>query len=384
MGRLYKVREFADLAGVTVRTLHHYDRIALLKPRRGNSGYRLYALTDLERLVQITALKFLGIPLREIKVLLGSNPLSLSESLRLQHRALTEKRDLMTRAIHAIEEAVRLVRPDQTTDAFALRKIIEVIEMQPEAAFMRKYYTEEAWAQKRQLREQTPPETLEKHHQAWKKLFLEVEAALDLDPAGEMGQSRAKQWVLLAETVSAGEPGIKAGAIKAWKDHQNWPPAEQDALFARYGLDANSDREVTMRRVERVVKFIGQAIGRKYLADLQVWQQAAIAGNPSADGSSKRWADLFREVESSLLEDPASEKAQALAAKWKELDQEKKFETRGISPSLDDFRRASRHNWPPDASVAVVNQVARLYRIEQVSNFLMKALACSDRENNSA
>jgi DNA-binding transcriptional MerR regulator len=67
MSRLYKIREFADLAGVTVRTLHHYDRIGLLKPRRSRAGYRLYFLTDLERLVQITALKFIGIPLHEIR-----------------------------------------------------------------------------------------------------------------------------------------------------------------------------------------------------------------------------------------------------------------------------------------------------------------------------
>jgi MerR family transcriptional regulator, thiopeptide resistance regulator len=382
MSRLYKVREFADLAGVTVRTLHHYDRIALLKPKRSQSGYRLYALTDLERLVQITALKFLGIPLREIKVLLGASPLSLSESLRLQHRLLKEKRDLITRAIHAIEEAERLVRPDQASEVSALRKIIEVIELQPEANFMRKYYTEEAWTQKREWSERTPPETLERYHQAWEKLFLEVEAALDVDPAGETGQSLARQWVLLAEVISGGEPGIKAGAIKAWKDHQNWPLAEQDALFARYGLDASSDREVSMRRVERVGKFIGQAIGRKYLQALKVGQQVAIISSPSTDGSSKPWADLFREVECSLLEDPASEKAQALAAKWKELKLDKKVETRGISPSLDDFRKSLREKWPLDASVAVINQVARLYRIEQVSNFLMQALACRRGEDS--
>jgi len=375
MSRLYKVREFADLAGVTVRTLHHYDRIALLKPKRSDSGYRLYALTDLERLVQITALKFLGIPLREIKVLLGASPLSLSESLRLQHRALKEKRDLITRAIHAIEEAESLVRPDQATEVSALRKIIEVIEMQPEANFMRKYYTEEAWAQKRELREQTPPETLEKYHQTWKKLFLEVEAALDQDSAGGTAQSIARRWVLLAEVISAGHPEIKAGAIKAWKDHQNWPPAEQDALFARYGLDASRDREESMRRVERVTKFIGQAIGRKYLEALKVGRQVAIINNPSTDGSSKPWADPFREVESSLLEDPASEKAQRLAGKWKELKLDKIVETRGISASLEGFRKALHEKWPPDASMAVINQVARLYRIEQVSNFLMKALA---------
>jgi len=382
MSRLYKVREFADLAGVTVRTLHHYDRIALLKPKRSQSGYRLYALTDLERLVQITALKFLGIPLREIKVLLGASPLSLSESLRLQHGALKEERDLITRAIDAIEEAERLVRPDQAGEVSALRKIIEVIEMPPEANFMRKYYTEEAWTQKREWREQTPPETLERYHQGWKKLFLEVEAALDVDPAGETAQSLARQWVLLAEVISGGDPGIKAGGIKAWKDHQNWPLAEQDALFARYGLDASSGREVSMRRVERVGKFIGQAIGRKYLQALQVGQQVAIISDPWTDDSSRPWADLFREVETSLLEDPASEKAQALAAKWKELKLDKKVETRGISPSLDDFRKSLREKWPLDASVAVINQVARLYRIEQVSNFLMQALACCREEDS--
>jgi DNA-binding transcriptional MerR regulator len=103
MNRLYKVREFADLAGVTVRALHHYDRIALLKPERSPSGYRLYSLADLERLVQITALKFLGFPLHEIKVLLGTGPLSLSESLRFQRRALTEKRDQVAR-LYRVEQ----------------------------------------------------------------------------------------------------------------------------------------------------------------------------------------------------------------------------------------------------------------------------------------
>jgi TipAS antibiotic-recognition domain len=283
---------------------------------------------------------------------------------------------LITRALHAIEEADRLVLSSQETEISALREIIEVIEMQPEANYMRKYYTEEAWAQKRELREQTAPEILERYHQAWKKLFLEVEAALDVDPAGETGQSLARQWVLLAEVISAGDPGIKAGAIKAWKDHQNWPSAEQDALFACYGLDPSSDREISMRRVERVGKFIGQAIGRKYLETLKVGQRVAIIRNPSTDGSSKPWADLFREVESSLLEDPASEKAQTLAAKWKELKMDRKAGTRETSPSLDDFRKALREKWPPDASVAVMDQVARLYRIEQVSSFLMKALAC--------
>ena len=46
--RSYRVPEFAELAGVTVRALHHYDRLGLLKPRRADTGYRLYRLCDLK------------------------------------------------------------------------------------------------------------------------------------------------------------------------------------------------------------------------------------------------------------------------------------------------------------------------------------------------
>ncbi|HEX8763820.1 MAG TPA: MerR family DNA-binding transcriptional regulator, partial [Candidatus Acidoferrum sp.] len=48
MNRLYHVQEFAELAGVTVRALHHYDRLGLLMPSRTEAGYRLYYLRDLE------------------------------------------------------------------------------------------------------------------------------------------------------------------------------------------------------------------------------------------------------------------------------------------------------------------------------------------------
>jgi len=57
----YQAIEFAQLAGVTVRTLHHYDRIGLLKPSAyTNAGYRLYGKGDLVRLQQIVTLKFIG------------------------------------------------------------------------------------------------------------------------------------------------------------------------------------------------------------------------------------------------------------------------------------------------------------------------------------
>ena len=85
-----------------------------------------------------------------------------------------------------------------------------------------------------------------------------------------------------------------------------------------------------------------------------------------------------------LAEDPAGEKAQTLARRWTELKQDTESEAHSTVPRPDDFNEVLRQNRPSDVSVAVVSQVARLYRIEQVANFLAKALACGEDKRNSA
>src|ERR1035441_10684204 len=192
MSGAYRIGEFAELAGVTVRALHHYDRIGLLKPQRGKSGNRLYRLEDLERLEQIAALKFLGIPLQEIKFLLKHGSPTLIDSLHVQLQALAEKKRLIDRAIVAIEAVEKVIQSGHTTDASILRKIIEVIDMQPQENFMRKYYTEQQATDRAELREHwehAPAETRERWRQASQQLFIEIEAAVDLDAASEEAQA---------------------------------------------------------------------------------------------------------------------------------------------------------------------------------------------------
>jgi MerR family transcriptional regulator, thiopeptide resistance regulator len=89
--RIYRIREFAQLAGVTIKALRHYDRLGLLRARRTEAGYRAYEHRDLERLEQIVALKFIGLPLGDIKQLLDCDVLGIADALRLQHRVLEQK-----------------------------------------------------------------------------------------------------------------------------------------------------------------------------------------------------------------------------------------------------------------------------------------------------
>lgn len=103
----YSVQEFARLAGVTVKALHHYDRLGLLQPRRSQAGYRIYEDRDLERLEQIVALRFLGLPLKQIEIVLEQDALELPQALRLQRKVLEGKRQLLDRAI----ESIRRHRP---------------------------------------------------------------------------------------------------------------------------------------------------------------------------------------------------------------------------------------------------------------------------------
>lgn len=267
MGNSFRIGEFAKLAGVTARALHHYDRIGLLKPQRGSSGFRLYRLEDLERLEQIAALKFLGIPLKEIRLLLKRGPLTLVDSLHMQRKALAEKRRLIDRAVVAIEAAEKAIRSGQTTDASILRKIIEVIDMQPQENFMRKYYTDQAWLDKKRIAQETPLEDKQKNMKAFRHLFAEIEMEIDLEPASERAQALTRRWLYLAEFAHGGNEAVRAGNIEAWNDRPNWPPEEQDKLLSAFGLDLN-DRTASLERFDAVSKFIGRAVGHKIRSNM--------------------------------------------------------------------------------------------------------------------
>jgi DNA-binding transcriptional MerR regulator len=98
--KLFKAREFARLTGVTVRALHHYDRLGLLKPSRySHAGYRLYRESDVARLEQIVALKFIGFSLREIKNILKGRSTDLATALQRQREAIEDKRRRLQQAI---------------------------------------------------------------------------------------------------------------------------------------------------------------------------------------------------------------------------------------------------------------------------------------------
>lgn len=90
--RTYTVGEVAEIAKVTVRTLHHYDEIGLLTPsRRSGAGYRLYTEADIARLQQIRFHRELGLALEEVRRVLDAPEYDPREALREHRRRLVER-----------------------------------------------------------------------------------------------------------------------------------------------------------------------------------------------------------------------------------------------------------------------------------------------------
>lgn len=78
--KTWYVKELSRMTNVSVRTLHYYDKIGLLKPSdRLTNGYRVYSEKDIKRLEQIIALKFFGFTLARIKQLLSHKELTLEQ-----------------------------------------------------------------------------------------------------------------------------------------------------------------------------------------------------------------------------------------------------------------------------------------------------------------
>ncbi|MGW6905755.1 MerR family transcriptional regulator [Streptomyces sp. NPDC054940] len=103
----YSVGQVAGFAGVTVRTLHHYDDIGLLVPsERSHAGHRRYSDADLDRLQQILFYRELGFPLEEVAALLDDPEADARAHLRRQHELLTARIEKLQKMAAAVEHAM--------------------------------------------------------------------------------------------------------------------------------------------------------------------------------------------------------------------------------------------------------------------------------------
>ncbi len=145
----WTVGELARLAGVTVRTLHHYDRIGLVRPsERTSAGYRSYDLRDLDRLQQVLVYRELGFPLEEVATLLDDPDADPAAHLRRQHRLLRERLERTQAMVAAVEKEMEArqmgisLTPEERFEVFG-----DGFSEEYQAEAEERWCDTEAWAQ---------------------------------------------------------------------------------------------------------------------------------------------------------------------------------------------------------------------------------------------
>lgn len=104
---MYHIKKAAQLSGVSVKTLHHYDKIGLLVPAKLENGYRTYSQADLERLQVILYYKYLGFSLEKIAELLSQDDQALLPHLVRQLEYLEQERDHLDTLISTLQNTIQ-------------------------------------------------------------------------------------------------------------------------------------------------------------------------------------------------------------------------------------------------------------------------------------
>jgi DNA-binding transcriptional MerR regulator len=219
VGRYYRVGEVAALAHVSVRTLHHYDRIGLLRPALHSSGgYRMYGEPELLRLQQILTLRYLGFPLKRIGELLDRADFDLVASLRVQRLVLNDRIAELERISAAIGE---LVDQRLAEGEWNWRLVIEASRavgagLTRGEDMMEAYYTPEQMTRFEEARQATPPAEIDAIEQGWTALLAEIRTAraADLDPASVEAWALTDRWAELSRRTMQHFPDDLRDAIK--------------------------------------------------------------------------------------------------------------------------------------------------------------------------
>lgn len=187
------IGEMAKRAGVSVRTLRHYDAVGLLKPSCiTQAGYRLYDQAALARMEQILYFRELGFALDEIKSMMQSPDYDASEAMQRQKKLLEMQRLRIDAMIGRLDEAIMGMGAPR----------LEVFDMSEIEKAKRQYADEakERWGSTAAYQE-SEKRTAQYTKADWQsvqsgmeRLFAQFAAVRDLDPADERVQRLVKDW----------------------------------------------------------------------------------------------------------------------------------------------------------------------------------------------
>lgn len=225
----WKIGELARATGLTVRTLHHYDEIELLRPsERSEAGHRSYTDADVRRLYRIISLRQLGFPLADITSLIESDDADPRAAVRRHLDGVEEQIELQQELSERLGAILGLL---DSSEEPSTKQLLEIMEVMME---VEKYYTPEQREQIKKRGEEADWDEIERHQKEWSQILDDAEAAMKAGmPATDTKvQDLARRYDELGKWFAAGftggDPGLEESLDRVWAEKGN-------ELHAAYG-----------------------------------------------------------------------------------------------------------------------------------------------------
>jgi DNA-binding transcriptional MerR regulator len=189
------VKQLSKLAGVTPRTLHHYDDIGLLKPSRvGQNGYRYYGEESVLRLQQILFYRELGIPLEDIKQIMGRHDYDVLGALRSHKEALKRQVTRLSNLIRTVDNTIDYLNGRKE---MSNRQLFEAFSDEQQAEYeqemMQKYGEADVKAASKRWKEYTAAEK-QRMGEEGNALYRDLLLAIPKGAASPEAQSCVERW----------------------------------------------------------------------------------------------------------------------------------------------------------------------------------------------
>jgi MerR family transcriptional regulator, thiopeptide resistance regulator len=245
---MFTVKQLSRLAGVTPRTLHHYDAIGLLKPSRvGDNGYRYYGEDALLRLQQILFYRELDMPLDEIKKIMAESRFDVLGALQSHKDALNRQVVRLNRLINTVDNTINHLKGNN---------------IMSEKAYFEGFSEEEQEKYALEAEQMYDPETVRESNRKWKAYSESKKEAI-------MAEGKTVYVDMIAAMPKGANSPEVQEIVERWRKHMDyfWTPKLEQLLELANGYNDDPRFKANFDKMHpQLAEFMREAV-KVYVAN---------------------------------------------------------------------------------------------------------------------
>jgi DNA-binding transcriptional MerR regulator len=239
---MFTVKQLSKLAGVTPRTLHHYDNIGLLKPSRiGANGYRYYGEEALLKLQQILFYRELDFPLDDIKKIIGRRDFDVLGALYSHRDSLQKQSSRLNRLLATVDNTIQHIKGEKL---MSNNQLFEAFSDEQQAEY------------ENEVMQKYDPATVKASVKKWRS-YTDAEKQ-------RIGSEGNAIYMDFVNVISKGaESPVAQACVERWRQHIEyfWIPKDEQLLGLAKGYNDDSRFKANFDKIHpRLAEFILEAV----------------------------------------------------------------------------------------------------------------------------